>query len=473
MRQKAWPALMGTGKETMLSSSETSSHEDLDLMRKDVQRSDLFRSEAVSGSVGRGERRFEDMKKKLLSVLDEALSDPETDNEREKPCYYQGLHGIAFVLLFNLNWDETATVAVLRKLLKTHLHDASRKDFSNVTFVLDSFLMPLIYTLDPAVYQALVESDVPLNNAVLPWLITLFTHSVQDGAVAGRLMDAFLAETNPMLPFYVAVALLVHPTMRHQILEASYDPVMMHLAVHSLPGQMKNDFAVGGEMSVTAQEIIDSALQIMHQHPPKSLFRFLGPRLSKRSRRKMLNKTRRIAMLQIPAQKSTLKHAAQRFLREHADVPKKVLRSMGQVCSTSAVIMSEKVGALMGEVWCTTSALCNDTKAYSSTVVTATKTLMSALQVLVLFILMPDQYVKQFYFFLQGISGGSPPPPRCNKMPPKNDKTLQEEEDLPGMIKSHSTLSLSGMNSDKSSSELGFDDSRALYLDWYQEIHRV
>jgi Rab-GTPase-TBC domain len=230
-----------------------------------VQRSALFRSQAVAGSIVKGEQQSVMLQHKLVSVLSAALSTP-LDKCQEKPCYYQGLHDVAFVLLFNLNYDEGKAAAVLRKLLQTHLQDATKKDFSNVTFVLDTVLMPLLHTLDPEVYQAVVECDFSLDNAILPWLITLLAHPVKDTAVASRLIDAFIANPHPMLPFYFSVALLTHPVLRQQILAAAYDPAMMHMTIQGLPGQLKNDLSSpmsAQEVFVTAQDIVDSALATM------------------------------------------------------------------------------------------------------------------------------------------------------------------------------------------------------------------
>jgi Rab-GTPase-TBC domain len=262
-RQRAWPALLEVEPST--ASYQSVNGEDLDIIRKDVQRSALFRSQAVAGSIAKGEEQSEMLQHKLVSILSAALSTPLGECQ-ETPCYYQGLHEIAFILLFNLNYDERKTTSVLRKLLQTHLQDATKKDFSNVTFVLESVLMPLLHTLDPEVYQALVEWDVHPTSTILPWLITLLAHPVKDAAVASRLMDAFIANPHPMLPFYVSVALLTHPVLRQQILAAAYDPVMIHMAIQGLPGQLRNDLSSplsAQDVFVTAQDIIDSALATM------------------------------------------------------------------------------------------------------------------------------------------------------------------------------------------------------------------
>lgn len=374
MRQKAWPAVLGTRTNiAAFLHEEIAENADMDIIRKDVQRSALFRSQAVAGSIVKGEQQSENLQNKLISVLNASLST--ADTTKEKPCYYQGLHDVAFVLLFNLDYDEAATTAVLQKLMQSHLKDAARKDFSNVTFLLDSFLLPLIYSLDVEVYQALVESEVPLTNAILPWLITLFTHSVQDGPVASRLMDAFIGNSNPMLPFYMAVALLLDPVLRQQVLASAYDPVTMHFAIHSLPGQMKNDFAEGedSEEIVRAQDVIESAMKIMQQNPPESLLRFLGGGLKKRARRRLRNKARRISMMQIPVpQSQSLLKASTDKLRRVVPKAKEMVTNMACMAAALAVQVSQQ--GLRG------------------------------LQSLLLFLLVPNQYVKQFFVLLQGFT---------------------------------------------------------------------
>lgn len=382
MRRKAWPALLGSCEEELKQSCyQDKDHEDLDIIQKDVQRSALFRSKKVAADIEKGEQESARLQEKLTRVLVGALSSPD---KGEKPCYYQGLHDVATLLLQNLDYDEAAATVILQKLVQTNLKDAARKDFSNVTFVLDAFLLPLIHSLDLELYQALVESEVPLSNAVLPWLITLFTHQVQDAAVASRLLDAFIAYQHPMLPLYVAVALLLHPTCRQQLLESAYDPAMMHLAVQGLPGQLTNDFTEGDEPVVTAQDVIESALKMAQQNPPESLLRFLGIGKKMRTRRRLLKKASSISMLRIPVQTWSLKAIAKRFLQNHV-VPKKELgRSMEQLATRA----NDLYNAAM-EKGCQLLAVSKDT--------------LMALQVVVLFILMPQQYVQKFYCLMNVI----------------------------------------------------------------------
>lgn len=455
IRQKAWPALLGTqrGNEPITGSSSST---DLELMRRDVQRSALFRSTVVAGSVVKGEQRFEDLQNKLLSVLDAALCT--STDAGDRPSYYQGLHDVAFVLLHNLTFDEVLTTAALQKILRTNLRDASKKDFRDVTFVLDSFLLPMIRSFDPELHQVLVDSDVPLTNAVLPWVITLFAHPVHDGAVASRIMDAFLSESDPMMPVYVAAALLLHPASRQQLMDEGYDPVMMHLAIQGLPAKIKNDFAEGEDGAVRAQDLIDFARAIMKLHSSESLVQSLISGLPKRSRRRMQKRVRRIHMLRQPSPVMALKLTAQQYVRESVKLCRDTAANAASAFTSAASEMSSKVQATMNDVGKETVALYEATK---STIYNEKEMIRSALQVLALFVLMPRnlsalQILALFVLVpknitmrcssaLQGIVG-----PESTQL----ESRSEGEEDLPCMVKSPSTQSFGGSNHNRSYSAL-------------------
>ena len=450
MRQKAWPALLEVGdleemkallqasKESLRLTPDGTNNNDLDIIRKDVQRSSMFRCQSVAGSIVKGEQQSDLLQEKLTAVIYAAVSTPAVAG-KGKPSYYQGLHDIAFVLLFNLNYDEVTTVAVLRKLLQTHLQDATRKDFGNVLFLLDAVLMPFLQSLDPQVYQALIEADVPLSNAIMPWLITLFAHPVQDQAVASRLMDAFVT-SHPLLPFYVAVALLVHPSLRSSILEAAYDPCMMHMTIQGLPAQMKNDFeapATDGNELITAQTILDAAMDIMRQHPPQSLLQLVGKGLQGKPQKRVLRKARSISVLGLAElEQSSLRLRVKHFLLAHNLSRQEVTTQMNNMMTRAHSVYESarneacKAAMVSRQSW-------------------------MALQVVLLFILMPQHYIREFYQLVQAASS------LCSKegllasltsrkitagsKKPIGNKGIpfgHNDGDMPGMVKSTSTLSI-------------------------------
>jgi hypothetical protein len=391
MRQSAWLALLGIldledARHTIRLNLRQETNQESELIRQDVGRSALFRYQAVTGSLVKGEQQSEGLKEKLASVLNAAVSMPFSESDN-KPSYYQGLHDIASILLFNLNFDEVKTAAVLRKLVETKLQDAVQSDFTNVTALLDIVLMPYLYSLDPEVYQAIVESEVPVASAIMPWLITLFAHDVHDTAVASRLMDAFIA-SHSALPFYMAVALLVHSSLRHQLLEAVFDPGMMHIALQRLPGELQNDFTtrVQDEVVVTAQDIIDLAQKLMRETPPEALLKFVGVGRKPRTQRRLVNKVRGVAILNMPPlEPSSIRVRAEAVLAN---------------CNISWAQVQQYIQPL----WNNVGQLCSSMAEQGNKMLVYSRGSLNIVQILVLFLFMPQQYVRDFMYLMQAVS---------------------------------------------------------------------
>jgi hypothetical protein len=174
-----------------------------------------------------------------------------------------------------MDYDVTKSTKVLKRLCQSHLRDALRENFKSVTWLLDVLLLPLVEQMEPFVHYALLVSEVEMSNICLPWLITWFTHDIHDHVVAGRMMDAFVAG-HPLLPFYVAVALLTHPLLKRQILNAdANDPASIFPILKQLPFGIVSDTSTATTTTslkdehehpttVVAQELIEDAISIMY-----------------------------------------------------------------------------------------------------------------------------------------------------------------------------------------------------------------
>ena len=286
LRQRVWPLLAGlsedenwleeAGKLFEPSTMICSELEDRerDLIRRDVGRSVLFHHSCPSPNsvmgppfdeTGSIEAKAEHSTMTLASVLTATISAPLTEND-DKPHYYQGLHDLGGVLLENLEYNGVFTTGILRQLCLTHLRDNTKETFDDLKWFLDSCLMKVLSTVDPPVYQALVESglDAMLPLTLVKWLFTWFTHSIHGLEEASRLIDAFMA-SHPLLPFYVSIAFLVHPRLRNEILTAEVDdPSSMSMAIQNLPSQIRSDWNPEEDNScVSTQELIETAISIM------------------------------------------------------------------------------------------------------------------------------------------------------------------------------------------------------------------
>ena len=250
---------------------------EVDLIGKDVGRSVIFRfrnNERDDWSVATpsGQSSEEEVHKfdtvccdRLAQVLERTILEPMAGNWH----YYQGLHDIAGVLLHNMDYDVKKSTNILRRVCQSHLRDALRENFKSVTWLLDVLFLPLIEQMEPHVHYALLVSEVEMSNVCLPWLITWFTHDIHDHVVAGRMLDAFVAG-HPLLPFYVAVALLTHPVLKHRILNADAANDSIFPILKQLPFGIVSDTATPVEdehehaTTVVAQELIEDALSIMY-----------------------------------------------------------------------------------------------------------------------------------------------------------------------------------------------------------------
>lgn len=220
--------------------------------------------------------------------------------------YYQGYHDIAGVILSSLvpehylteeneinNLLQTRTSevdisfpsALLLKISKSHLRDPMKTDFSSLIATLHIVIFPLIQFFDVPIHNQLRESKVEPYFA-LSWVLTWFSHDVRDTEVAARLFDAFLS-AHPLFPFYMSVAMILHPVNRHELLKTECEFSILHQTLSALP---KKSCSVGwkfeggyvsddgedtedqrSKQTVPIQELIDMAISYMRKVPPRHL----------------------------------------------------------------------------------------------------------------------------------------------------------------------------------------------------------
>lgn len=256
----ASPKSVVDSADTVFSSSSVSTHPsqrnpELELIRRDSNRSVIFQYnkhyERNTTPEYAGDR--------LTAVLENVVTD-------QKHHYYQGLHDVVGVLLHHLHYDTELTAQLVHHAVgQSHLRDAMRENFSNVTWLLNLLVLPLVEQIDKHVHYALQEVD--LASLCLPWVITWFTHDVYHPDTAARLADAFMAG-HPLLPLYFAVALLTHPVLKQELLNhEDYDPASLFVLLKKLPRSIGSDMASRHDNAVhcrvPVQEILEDALSIL------------------------------------------------------------------------------------------------------------------------------------------------------------------------------------------------------------------
>lgn len=216
MRKRAWHILVGLNHLDKDPSSSAKGDKDssccldekeLELIRCDAGRSVLFRYHGKNNtnandtadddddddallpsgeSTSQHDLRPFDQQEQLATILISTLSDD------SKLHYYQGLHDIAGVLLHTLQ-DAHHASAIMKRLARVHLRDAMREDLTSLVNFLNATLMPLVESVDSELHDFLYQSGLECSNAILPWVLSWFSHDIHDEQVASRLMDAFLS----------------------------------------------------------------------------------------------------------------------------------------------------------------------------------------------------------------------------------------------------------------------------------------
>jgi hypothetical protein len=181
--------------------------------------------------------------------------------EEDKFRYFQGYHDIASIFLSTLGGivspyssDKSSTsvcttvaaamktaeamglylpAQVLLKVSQSHFRDALRQNFQLLTAALKLTIMPLIKALDIQVFNHLRECEMEPFFA-LSWILTWFSHDVRETALVKRLFDVFIA-SHPLMPIYMAVAMVLHPVNRLDILGTECDFSSLHSTLSQLP----------------------------------------------------------------------------------------------------------------------------------------------------------------------------------------------------------------------------------------------
>jgi hypothetical protein len=170
--------------------------------------------------------------------------------------YYQGFHDIATVFL--LECGEKIALPCLYRLSHYHLHDAMyKKSLEEILNVL-----PLIYEVikrhDPPVAKVLKESGMDVGHYALSWVLTWFSHVIDDIELVSRLFDVFLA-SHPLFVIYVCASVVLE--RRHELLNTECE----FTAIFSLLNNFPETHTVITEEWI--ERVIQRSTELYRLHP--------------------------------------------------------------------------------------------------------------------------------------------------------------------------------------------------------------
>ena len=287
LRRKSWHKLVGidsdlnkvtcekTGDEkdpNSVTTNNNSSNEledalanDKELISRDVGRAVYFRYPITEATRGRNSGDEKDeyiesgqsmLTKIILSTISSSVS-----SGKERLNYFQGFHDVASVIFVNMAREPQLGSAILERIAQSHLRDAMKEDFSDVSALLEVVFYPLLQKIDEKLHDYLILRELG-PTVFLTWMITLFSHDIHDSEIASRFFDAIIV-SHPLMPLYLTVAILTHPNNRQQIFNtSSSEAAMLQVVATGLLSNIDSDF-ISTLDGFTCQEMINEALGFM------------------------------------------------------------------------------------------------------------------------------------------------------------------------------------------------------------------
>lgn len=218
----------------------------------------------------------------------------------EEPMhYYQGYHDVASIFLQTFdgaknsglslrsralksfsNEDLEIPAAILLEVSQKHLLDCLKPNFRQVQTALRLTLLPLLAALDRDISTHLHRCGMEPFFA-FSWVITWFSSENLDTELIKRLFDVFLV-SDPLMPIYVAVAMVLHPINRAKVLETECDFGLLHETLRNLPKSATLSSSSSSQYDdmtscsdpadvFPVQEVIDMAVQYQKLFSPEKI----------------------------------------------------------------------------------------------------------------------------------------------------------------------------------------------------------
>ncbi|KAI8330836.1 rab-GTPase-TBC domain-containing protein [Chlamydoabsidia padenii] len=223
LRRKIWPILLSCPEWTRQPVRYYVKHRDETQVALDVPRS------LSTWPKGLTEKQKKKYQHQLSHVIVQTL--------RQYPDlhYYQGFHDICAVFLLVYENQYTASQLTSRVAL-FYLRDAMLESLDPILRELR--LMDILITLQDPELGGFLQASGVLPFYCLSWVLTWFSHDLDDLDLILPLFDLFLSST-PMMPLYVSAALVLLHRQPLLLLDKD-DPSLIHSFLCKLPQQVSS-----------------------------------------------------------------------------------------------------------------------------------------------------------------------------------------------------------------------------------------
>uniref|UniRef100_A0A2S2PK63 TBC1 domain family member 20 n=1 Tax=Schizaphis graminum TaxID=13262 RepID=A0A2S2PK63_SCHGA len=142
--------------------------------------------------------------------------------------YYQGYHDVAVTFLIEVGQKEA--YRIMKHLSLHHLKEFLKPTMEETSYLL-LHVFPLIKKLDPELEKFIEKSGIGTIFA-LPWLISWFSHSLDQHSKVVRLFDFFLASPKEIILYVIAQLINAR---RDEVLNTECDMACVHMVLSKIP----------------------------------------------------------------------------------------------------------------------------------------------------------------------------------------------------------------------------------------------
>ncbi|CAF0712881.1 unnamed protein product [Brachionus calyciflorus] len=259
-RRKAWPILIlhkikSLGSPDLIMNSFISIYENM--TESQIKNNKYYNQ--VTLDVVRTLKRFPpEISDKLRLKLQDQLIDLicKILIKHDNLHYYQGYHDICITFLLVAGVQNC--LPLIENLTLTHLTCYMESTMESTMKLLFN-IMPLIDKLDPQVAEHIQRAELGVIFG-LSWLITWYSHVMENLKIILRLYDFFIA-TDPLMPIYLGAIIVADKA--DVILEIDCDMASLHTVISKFPSKLNS--------SEQIENYIKSALKLFETYPPSSL----------------------------------------------------------------------------------------------------------------------------------------------------------------------------------------------------------
>ncbi|KAI8145968.1 rab-GTPase-TBC domain-containing protein [Fennellomyces sp. T-0311] len=245
MRRKIWPILLHCDRLVDTKSSTIEMHKDERQAELDILRSFNTYPHGIT------DERKDELRSQLTGVISHVL--------RSHPNlhYYQGFHDIASIFL--LLFDEKDAGTLMEHVSLFFIRDAMLDSLDPILREI-TMIDTILQKEDTRLHLHMTEAGV-LPYYCLSWVITWFSHDIDDVSKINRLFDLFLS-SSPLMPLYVSAALVL--SRRNLVLSQPADPSSIHTLLTKVP------------RNVNIEAWIKDAIRLEKNYPPYELQQLSG-----------------------------------------------------------------------------------------------------------------------------------------------------------------------------------------------------